>query len=212
MPAKARGKSRRRSTPPRFAGIDPGKEGVITVLNEKGGILTQWWIPYLGDRINYPQLGRMFAAMKRCGVRLIFLEEQHAFHKEGPKGAFTNGAGYGALCAMLAVVGIPYEIVKPEDWKRSAKIPVPSVPKAKLPPKPATKAKLKAWEKKVKRIKDKRSREVKKRRKELSIARAQALQPGYDFRRSTRARVPHDGKCESYLLAREAWKQARRMT
>lgn len=204
-------RKRKAEGPPRFAGIDPGKEGFICVVDERCAIRVMWSIPYLNNRIDYPALAKMFRALRAANVRLIVLEHQQAFHKEGPVGAFSNGASFGALCALLAIIGISYEIKKPADWKRDADIPVPSVPKAILPPKPTAKAALKAWKAECKKINGKRSREVKKRRKALSCAKAQALQPEYDFRSSPRAKGPHDGKCEAFLLAREAWKQARRI-
>jgi len=197
--------------PPRFAGLDPGKEGYICVVDERCRIRAMWALPYLENRIDYVALEKLFRAMKVANVRLLFLEEAHAFPREAPNYAFTNGAGYGAICMALAISKISYEVKKAEQWKRDAGIPVPKVTKAVLPPKPSTKAALKKWNAECKKVRDKRSRVVKKRRKDLSRAKAQALQPGYDFRISPRAKTPHDGKCEAFLLAREAWKQARRI-
>lgn len=206
-----RKRTKKAEGPPRFCGIDPGKEGFICVVDERCAIRAMWRIPYLDNRIDYVALAKMFKALRAARVRLIILEHQQAFHKEGPVGAFSNGASFGALCALLAIIGVSYEIKKPDVWKRDAGIPVPSVPKAVLPEKPSTKPAIKKWNAECKKIRAKRGREVKKRRKALSCAKAQALQPEYDFRLSTRAKGPHDGKCEAFLLAREAWKQARRI-
>ena len=203
--------------PPRYVGVDPGQKGFICVVDERCEIVAMWPIPYLEKRVDTAKLSKMFKALMIRNVRFVYLEEQHAFHREGPAGAFTNGDGFGCLRTALAMTGLRHEIIKPEVWKRNAEIPVPNVPKAKLPPKPVlkgttkkAKAKLAAWKKKCKTITDRRSRAVTAKRKELSCRKAQSLQPGYDFRSSARAKKPHDGKCEAFLLAREAWKLERR--
>ncbi len=196
--------------PPRFVGIDPGQKGFVCVVDERCEIVAMWPIPYLEKRLDTSRMGKIFKALMLCNTRFVYLEEQHAFHREGPAGAFTNGDGFGVLRGQLAMTGLRHEIIKPEVWKRTAEIPVPNIPKAKLPPKPTTKKALAKWKKKCKTITDRRSRAVTAKRKELSCRKAQSLQPGYDFRSSSRATKPHDGKCEAFLLAREAWKLERR--
>jgi len=209
------GRVRKRKQQKLYVGVDPGKEGFICAVDHRCHIRVMWSIPYAGKQIDEVLLAKMIIALVKSGAQVFFLEHQQPHAKEGAVGAHSGGTAYGALrmaCAMAGILGkVPYEILRPEDWKRRAKIPVPSVPKAKLPPEPekTKKADHRRWKKEVEKIKAKRSREVKKRRKAHSIAMAERLQPHYDFYKTARSKGPHDGKCESFLLAREAWKQAR---
>lgn len=201
----------------------------MCAVDNRCKIRVMWTIPYLGKQVDEVRLAKMLLALGESGAELALLEHQQPHAKEGAVGAHSGGAAYGAIRMGLAITGIvygtPYEILRPEVWKRQAGIPVPSIPKANLPAEPtcgtaSPKSKKdiqktpawKAWKKACDKIRATRSREVKKRRKELSCALAQRLQPNYDFRKSTRAKGPHDGKCEAFLLAREAWKKAERIS
>ncbi len=196
--------------PPRYVGVDPGREGFICVVDERCQIVVMWRIPYLDTRVDVVRLKKMIGALSLINTRFVYLEKQQVHAKEGAQGAFTGGDGYGCLRTMISAFGLRHEEIRPQEWKREAKIPVPNVPKSNLPPKPSTKKAQAAWKKECKALNDKRARTVKAKRKELACRKAQTLQPEYDFRLSTRAKKPHDGKCEAFLMAREAWKLERR--
>lgn len=167
-----------------------------------------WAIPYLDGEPDLGRLVKIFRAMRYKGVKFTVVEEQHVFYKQGAVSAWTNSAGYMAIKACLAWSGIPYAILKPEVWKREMNLPAKKV-QAKLPPRPLTKSKKKqeAWEKACKKAKDRALNKTKKARKDVSCATAQRMQPGYDFRSSPRARKPHDGKCEAFLLSVIAYRR-----
>lgn len=187
-----------------FLGVDPGQKGYLCVIDEHGRIQAMVHIPYLGEEVDVARLMRILKTLRLHGVCYAILESQQAFHREGPAGAFTNGFGYGALKASLIWSGIPFEVSRPTDWKRSMNIPAPQGSKPTLPPKPAVKNKKRqsAWKKECNRINARAAAERKKKRKDLACRRAQQLQPEYDFRTSEawNAKVS-DGKCEAYLIA-----------
>lgn len=182
-----------------FVGIDPGKEGFICVY-DGDKIRAMWALPYLEDEIDVVALSRMLRALRLKGARIALLERQQPFHKEGPQGAFTNGFGYGALKASLVWSGIPFEVVRPDAWKREMSIPAPKIT-VTHPPKPSNMGARKAWEKTCKKMDAEVARKRKQARKDLACRKAQQLQPRYDFRSGPRSKKPHEGKCEAFLLA-----------
>ena len=204
-------------------GIDPGREGYVTAWDGKR-ILGQWPIPWLGDEPDIDRLDRMFTTLRRAGAVHATLEHQQTFGNQGSlKGAFTAGGGYIALKFALRINGIPYEEARPQDWKKFMGIPttagkLPPLPKKpgkpKLPRRGRTKAQKKQladwkvamirWTEEAepaKRARDAALRKVKAKRKDASNLTAMQLSPGHDFRRSSRCKGPHDGKCESFLMA-----------
>ena len=198
MPKKITSKGR-----PLHVGIDPGREGYITAYDGER-IRAQFPVPWLGDEPDHARLARIFLALRLKGAVHANLEHQQAFGKESAKAAFTLGGGYQALKAALIAAEIPFDCPIPDQWKKAMGIPAPqtpAVPKAlPRPKKGATAAERKAYkERESARGKAQRARKAK--RKEIANRVAQELQPDYDFRSGPRARTPHSGKTESFLLA-----------
>jgi len=201
----------RRKGSPRWAGIDPGKQGYICIYDGQC-LVAAWAIPYLGSEPDLPRLKTMFRALRFANVRHIVLEEQQVYGSQGAVSAGTIMGGYMALKACCVWSGIPFTCLKPDVWKRG--VGIPKVSKPKNPPKVAkpkrgaSKAEKETYKKYVAAKKTAEATR-KKKRKELSVRKAQELEPDTDFRMSTRAKVPHLGKVEAFLIAVHAHRTTR---
>lgn len=166
-------------------GIDPGQHGWMT-LYDGARPRHSTPLPWLAGAINRPRLLEILTVWKRAGVRLVVVEHQQPFRKQGAVSAFTLGAGFEAILMGLMALGIPHQVLKPTDWKRQMGIPS---------------AAPKTTKSQDKQARERAKREAKKKTKENAIAAAQALAPEFDFRESTRHKSAHDGKAESFLMA-----------
>lgn len=204
-------------------GVDPGKVGGYVTAWDGEKIRGQWPIPWLADEPDIDATLKLFRVLKKAGAVHATLEHQQTFGKEGAKSAFTAGGGYIALKIALRIAEIPFEEPTPQEWKKFMGVPstqakLPPLPKKpakpKLPKRNRTKGQKKLladwkvamirWTEEVEPVEKARNvarRKAKGKRKDASILIAKQLVPGHDFRKNKRCKGPHDGKCESLLLA-----------
>lgn len=175
-----------------FGGIDPGKDGYI-VAYDGNEIVFEEPLPYLGSEIDPVALLRLFRRLKRLGVQVIYLENQAAFGPGGVTSIFNLGQSFMALKMGLIATGLRFQITRPNAWKKKMNCALANIKGAGLDDK----------QKKVK------AAALKKKLKALANRRAQELAPDHDFRASPRCRVPHNGKCEAFLMAFLAFKEFR---
>ena len=201
---------------PTYGGIDPGRDGFMILIDGRKIILAER-IPYLANGIDRVRLLEiLFAWRLEYNCVFVNLEFQQFFPRDGGRAAFSMGHAFGVLEACLTAADIPYETPKPNQWKRDAGIPIAQ--KGKLPRLPKKPKKLKGaaltrWKVDYAETERKRNaiqRARKTRTKDLACTRAQSLMPRYDFRVSLRAKKPHSGKCEAFLLAVLAFRIHRR--
>lgn len=106
---------------PVFIGIDPGKKGGIAVVDGSGDMLIARAMPCRKD-------GEIDAAALRallkfatddvvCGI--VILEKAQAMPKQGVTAVFTYGVGYGKIKAVLELLELPVEEVRPNVWKKA---------------------------------------------------------------------------------------------
>lgn len=114
------------------AGIDPGLDGGVAVLNEAdlletatlptmgegtqrildGGALARWLV----DRdVNYAVVERAQAMRKLRGSRESGDDESDV---QGVASSFRYGVSYGQIIGVLQTLLIPYETIHPLTWKR----------------------------------------------------------------------------------------------
>jgi len=60
----------------------------------------------------------MVALLQRLAPDFAAIERSQPFPRMGGVAAFKLGYGYGLWVGLLATLGIPYETVRPNDWKR----------------------------------------------------------------------------------------------
>lgn len=98
-------------------GIDPGKHGAITVLNDfKVKII----IPL--DKVTPQQFPQIFAEIRTLcggvGFGKVFMEDVHASPQMGVTSAFSFGKGFGLLLGMAyAYFPEGVTLVRPASWQ-----------------------------------------------------------------------------------------------
>ena len=91
-----------------YIGIDPGKEGGLAILNGEE-VQTFWY-----DRDTY----RCVLSDLRGEKAVCCLEQVGAMPGQGVTSMFHFGEGFGWLQGTLEAYGIPYELVRPQKWKK----------------------------------------------------------------------------------------------
>ena len=93
-----------------FVGIDPGKSGAMAVINEKGEVVcTPFDKEAYIDVLSSAPVGETFCVLERVS----------AMPGQGTVSMFTFGENYGWIQGILDSFGIPYELVRPQAWKKS---------------------------------------------------------------------------------------------
>jgi crossover junction endodeoxyribonuclease RuvC len=104
-----------------FVGIDPGKKGGIAVVDEYGDRLMSRPMPVTTE-------GEIDSALLRDVLNfatddvvygMVILEKAQAMPKQGVTSVFSYGKGYGKIVAVLELLQLPFEEVRPAVWKKS---------------------------------------------------------------------------------------------
>ena len=105
-----------------FIGIDPGKDGCLAVLGYRD---TPILVPF--NEAEYAnQLRRVapfFVATGTEGVidqreAFAVVEHVNAMPGQGVTSCFSFGQNFGFILGLLTAFRIPYELVRPQKWKR----------------------------------------------------------------------------------------------
>ena len=103
-------------------GIDPGKDGCLAVLGYRDAPIL---IPF--DEAEYAnQLRRVapfFVATGTDGVvsqreTFAVVEHVNAMPGQGVTSCFSFGQNFGFILGLLTAFRIPYELVRPQKWKK----------------------------------------------------------------------------------------------
>lgn len=104
-----------------FLGIDPGAQGALALLDVEGNVLDLRDLPY-NKKAKFVDL---FELKSYLNSLLQNYETIHCFHEDCQytpaikgSGAFTFGKNVGASETLLVALGIPYQLVKPQKWKK----------------------------------------------------------------------------------------------
>lgn len=96
-----------------FCGIDPGKKGAMAIMgysNTTGERYMMKIIPF--DPQEY------IKALKQYNGATVCIEQVHSISKQGIASSFTFGVMYGWLLGMLDTIGVSYQAVSPQKWKK----------------------------------------------------------------------------------------------
>lgn len=160
-------------------GIDPGKDGYITIWRESNGF-TYIPIPLIGKEVNYLALSKIFDNLfGEYSNHQIYavIEDVHAIFGSSAKGTFSFGFIAGALEMLLICKGIPYSKIAPKAWQKQMWQGV------SLQQKPSSTGKTMVTD-----------------TKSMSLIAAQRMFPNEDLRDNDRCKKPHDGKVDSLLI------------
>jgi crossover junction endodeoxyribonuclease RuvC len=113
-----------------YVGIDPGLNGAVAAIDEKGCVLFLQDTPIVfvvrGARRRHeycePDMARQlrFIAQSANGDGvLVTVENVHARPKQGVVSSFSFGVGYGIWRGIIAALALPCDRVEPTVWKRA---------------------------------------------------------------------------------------------
>ncbi|KKL97404.1 hypothetical protein LCGC14_1834790 [marine sediment metagenome] len=156
----------------RILAVDPGKDGFIVRLDEKG--VGSWPMPVIDPPLKHGKrkgkrqydMAQMARIVRACEPDLIVVEKQQAYPGQGVSSTFSTALGYGIWQGIAAGIGIRAEFPHPKTWQKDMLRDIPG-----------------------------------EDTKQRSIIAAGQRFPLVDLRKSERARKPHDGKCDALLIA-----------
>jgi crossover junction endodeoxyribonuclease RuvC len=93
--------------------FDPGLKGAIAIHHQ--GITTAQPMPIAGKVLDLPTLAEL---VRSASPDLAIIEKVGAMPGQGVSSTFTFGNGYGQLQGLLTGLGIPFELVTPQAWKK----------------------------------------------------------------------------------------------
>ena len=96
-----------------WLGVDPGASGAAALITNEGEALVMDWpgsIPLA--------LGTLRAWKLEHRIELAALESVHAMPGQGVSSMFKLGMNFGAWQAILAALGIPTVLVRPQEWQK----------------------------------------------------------------------------------------------
>jgi crossover junction endodeoxyribonuclease RuvC len=107
-----------------FVGVDPGLNGGIAIINQKG-IATARVMPTVAIKrggknrhtYDHAELARLFKEIGEADC-YVCVEEQQAFPGQGVVSMYSIGYGYGMLIQCLHDFNIRFETVKAKEWQK----------------------------------------------------------------------------------------------
>ena len=94
-----------------WIGIDPGAKGAMALVGGKDGPEI---IPF--DQKNY--IDRLWMYQLDDNDMICCIESVHSISGQGIASSFKFGQAYGWLLGMLDSIGIPYQTISPQKWKK----------------------------------------------------------------------------------------------
>ena len=105
-----------------YLGIDPGKKGSYSVIDEKGKITILFRMPIL--QLKKPEIDTSVVIanfrniQREYGNPYTIIEKAQAMPGQGVTSMFSYGMGYGLLIGILTTLGIPFAEVHPRTWTK----------------------------------------------------------------------------------------------
>lgn len=94
-----------------YIGIDPGKKGSYCSITENDIEAFPW------DDVSF--INNMKKLLETGDECIACVEKVSAFSGEGRKAVFTFGTEFGFIQGVLQALGIPFQLVPPNVWKKS---------------------------------------------------------------------------------------------
>ncbi|APY53887.1 crossover junction endodeoxyribonuclease [Salmonella enterica subsp. enterica serovar Djakarta str. S-1087] len=102
-------------------GIDPGCSGSLVLITEQGGYIDHLAMPTIKVGTKSRVNGAAVAAwICQYGISHAYLEQVGAMPGQGTASMFTFGHAAGVAEGILQGLNIPYTLVTPQAWKKSA--------------------------------------------------------------------------------------------
>lgn len=100
-----------------YIGVDPGKKGAFTIIDEDGEIKVYPW----SNESFILQMRRIYSVRAAHGNfynEIACVEHVSAMPGQGVVSMFNFGQNFGFIQGVLSALGIPYELVRPQKWKK----------------------------------------------------------------------------------------------
>lgn len=102
-------------------GIDPGCSGSLVLITDQGGYIDHLAMPTIKVGTKARVNGAAVAAwIRQYGIIHAYLEQVGAMPGQGTASMFTFGHAAGVVEGILQGLNIPYTLVTPQAWKKSA--------------------------------------------------------------------------------------------
>lgn len=118
-----------------FIGIDPGLDGAVAVINDRGSVVWAAVAPTIGKaggRREFDEqemrvlFQRALLEANHChGSIRVALELVGSRPGEGHAQSFRFGMGWGLWRGILVGLGLRYELLRPQAWQKTALADVP---------------------------------------------------------------------------------------
>lgn len=168
---------------PAYLGIDPGKSGGLTVMQD-GKIVFKAIMPISGDNLDIRGLYDLIRSLTSNYNLTVVLEEVHSIFGSSAGSNFTFGFVCGAIEAIVVSHRLKLIKVQPKKWQKEVWTNSDMAYKPKKPAQKNASVDTKA----------------------TSLNCAKRLFPDFDFRKSDSARVTkdHDGIVDAVLMCEYA--------
>jgi crossover junction endodeoxyribonuclease RuvC len=103
----------------RYIGIDPGKQGSVSVLDEKGQLISVTPTPVVEGEYDIAEMINIIdEAIDAPEESFVILERAQAMPGQGVVSMFEFGRGYGIWLGIINVFLVPYQIVHARTWTK----------------------------------------------------------------------------------------------
>lgn len=108
-------------------GVDVGKSGALALLNNDGSIVEIHDMPVKEVMVGTKERSEvdavvlaeiLFTWMRQFPEVRAIIEHVSSMPSDGHVGAFRFGESYGILKGVFGAVGIPYDLIRPQAWKK----------------------------------------------------------------------------------------------
>jgi crossover junction endodeoxyribonuclease RuvC len=97
-----------------YLGIDPGKTGGATLLDDKGDIVVKLAFTNKTDH----DISEWIQEQTKDRKVIAYIERVGSMPKQGRTSIFTFGRGYGVLIGLLTGLKVSFDLVSPGVWQR----------------------------------------------------------------------------------------------
>jgi len=99
----------------RIAGIDPGSNGALVIIDKD--VVECHTFVKVGGKLSYDETVRQVVQLLKT-ADFAFIEEVHGIKGSASKATFAFGYTCGALRAAIIMANTPYEMVTPQTWQK----------------------------------------------------------------------------------------------
>lgn len=100
-----------------IAGIDPGINGGIAILDRDGDLLGAYSMPTQPSHTGGLEVDCLDLKHLLDKIPRVYIEQVAAIKGSSPKSAFSFGRNFQAVLSVCQLCLVPYELVPPKVWQ-----------------------------------------------------------------------------------------------